>query len=541
VLVGEDLDAGLPVLVRTDFTKLSADDKAFAHHMLAVATLVDDLFLTQNGAKGMAQPTDPASQSLFRRNLGPRCVGPKTEHDPDCSALPPNVPRKPFVDVYPHTLNNIEQGNAGFCEALEKQTALTTPFTVVRDGKAVPYSEAYKSQSAAIANELVAAADAVKDPGEQPLVAYLRAAATSFRTNDWVPADEAWSKMTVDNSKWYVRVGPDEVYWEPCAHKAGYHLTFARINQGSKEWQQKLLPLQQDMEAQIASHAGPPYAPRKVTFHLPDFIDIVINAGNDRDPIGATIGESLPNWGPVADQGRGRTVAMVNLDTDPDSVAVRRAKAATVLDTTSMASYPATPEPGVLTTILHEATHNLGPSHDYKVNGKADGAVFGGPISSMLEELKAQTGALYLLGYLRGKGIIADDLAAQAYTDMIVWALGHISEGMYAGDKSRKAYGNLAAIQIGFLIDHGVLTWDANAAAANGTDKGAFTIHRDKLPAAADELMKLVAGIKARGDKAGADALIAKYVDASTIVPHPTIAERFLRLPKSSELYSITE
>ena len=49
-----------------------------------------------------------------------------------------------------------------------------------------------------------------------------------------MPADEAWAKMTVDNSKWYVRVAPDETYWEPCAQKAGFHLTFARINQGSQ-------------------------------------------------------------------------------------------------------------------------------------------------------------------------------------------------------------------------------------------------------------------------------------------------------------------
>ena len=55
-------------------------------------------------------------------------------------------------------------------------------------------------------------------------------------------------------------------------------------------------------------------------FKLPDFIDVVLNAGDQRKPIGATIGQSLPNWGPVAAAG-GRTMAMTNLYTDPDSVA----------------------------------------------------------------------------------------------------------------------------------------------------------------------------------------------------------------------------
>ena len=45
---------------------------------------------------------------------------------------------------------------------------------------------------------------------------------------------------------------------------------------------------------------------------------MVLNAGDQRSPHGATIGQSLPNWGPVAETG-GRTVAMTNLYTDADS------------------------------------------------------------------------------------------------------------------------------------------------------------------------------------------------------------------------------
>ncbi|HEV7553934.1 MAG TPA: hypothetical protein VGO00_00690, partial [Kofleriaceae bacterium] len=40
-LVGKDLDQGRATLVRTDFTSLSADDKAFVGHMLKVAQLID--------------------------------------------------------------------------------------------------------------------------------------------------------------------------------------------------------------------------------------------------------------------------------------------------------------------------------------------------------------------------------------------------------------------------------------------------------------------------------------------------------------------
>jgi hypothetical protein len=541
-LVGEDLDQGRPTLVANDLTSLSADDKAFVGHMLKIGQMMDRLYETQSGAAALAEqlPADAASKSMFRRNRGVKCVAPLTATQAACSAI---AGATQIVSVYPATIAGHQQSQKEFCDAIERaknKDALMAPFTVVRQAGAElvtePYSVAYKDQMTAVADELVAAAASVKDPNEKALVAYLTAAAQSFRTNDWLPSDEAWAKMSVDNSKWYVRVAPDETYWEPCAHKAGFHLTFARINQGSIVWQKKLAPIQQDMEAAIAAKAGAPYAARKVAFHLPDFIDIVVNAGNDRDPLGATVGESLPNWGPVANGGHGRTIVMVNFYTDADSQDARRAQAESMFDAASAKLYAGKPEPGLLGTILHEATHNLGPAHEYTVGGKKDGEVFGGPTSSMMEELKAQTGALFLIDMLRTKKLIDADLAAQAYTDAIVWAFGQISQGVGPS----KAYGSLAAIQIGILVDKGALTWDANAIAANGKDKGAFHIHTDKLAAVADDMMKLVAGIKARGDAKAANDLIKRYVDASTVVPHAIIAERLLRFPKASFVYSLS-
>jgi hypothetical protein len=542
-LVGLDLDQGRATLVMSDLTALSADDKAFANHMMKVGSLVDELYELQNGATALAAklPADPASRSLFRRNRGPKCVAPLTEKDTLCSAIP-GAP-KPVFDLYPAEL----QADDKFCETLEKhkdsKTLLNDHFAVVRGSgdalKAVPYTEAYKAQMTAISTELTAAADAMKDPAEQALVTYLRAAAKSFQTNEWIPADEAWAKMNVENSKWYVRIAPDETYWEPCSQKAGLHLTFARINQASKAWQAKLVPVQQEMEAEIAKRAGAPYTARKVTFHLPDFIDIVINAGDDRDPLGATIGQSLPNWGPVANEGRGRTVAMTNINTDKDSMQARREQAESLFDAESMKLYVASPEPGLLNTILHEAMHNLGPAHEYKVGGKTAAQAFSGPIAQVMEELKAQTGGLFLIEFLRGKKLITDEEAARAYIDAIVWAFGHTSQGMYSGGGDRKTYSNLAAIQIGILIENGVLTWDPKAKAANGKDTGAFTLHEDKIVPVVDDMMKLVGGIKAKGDRAGAEALIKKFVDSSEVVPHDTIKERVLRHPKASFVYSV--
>ena len=51
--------------------------------------------------------------------------------------------------------------------------------------------------------------------------------------------------------------------------------------------------------------------------------------------------------------------------------------------------------------------------------------------------------------------------------------------------------------------------------------------------------MRAVAGIKARGDVAGARALVARYVDGK-VVPHAAIAERFARTPQPSLVYSVS-
>jgi len=541
-LVREDLDFGIPTLVDNDLTGLPDDHKIFVRHMLVATRLIDQLFARQIGAEALADlvPMDnPASHSLFRRNWGPKGAAPMTELDPACSAIPGSP--TPSVDPYPASM----QADEDFCEilgSLPGASGLLDPFTVVREvggePAAVPITDAYPVLMGAVADELGAAADALTDPAEDALRTYLRAAAQSFTDNDWQPADEAWAAMNAHNSRWYLRVAPDEVYWEPCSQKAGLHLTLALINPGSLSWQERLTPIRQEMENALATVVGPPYSAREVSFHLPDFIDLVVNGGDDRQPLGATIGQSLPNWGPVANEGRGRTVAMTNLYTDADSTAIRRAQAESLLDAATMAHYTDGPEAGLLGTILHEATHNLGPAHEYEVNGKTDSAVFGGGLASTIEELKAQTGALWYLEMLEKKGLISEDLVRESYVDGLVWAFGHVSRGMYTATGQRKAYSQLAAIQVGFLLEDGALVFDPDGAAANGSDRGAFHINFERMPAAIDRMIELVGGIKARGDRESAEALAEKMVDGD-VVPQELITERMLRQPKASFVYSV--
>lgn len=544
-LVLQELSQGRPTLVETDLTGISAGEQQMVEHLLNVAQAIERIYARQKGVFGMdarIPDTDRASRMLFHRNQSPFCEAPLTENNPACSALAEKPPR--IFGLYPDKTQNAPD----FCQLLTQEpnaADLMGHFNVVVPGdkpgtyKTVPYSQAYREDMETAAKELEAAAADLGDD-EAAMKAYLLATANSFRSNDWEPANAAWVAMNARNSKWYARIGPDEVYFEPCAWKAGFALQLARINPDSIEWQKKLDPMKGEMEKVIAAMAGKPYRARKVNFTIPDFIDVVLNAGDQRNAHGATIGQSLPNWGPVAEKG-GRTVAMTNLYTDADSRDQQAQLMSSLFCKATNALATTTPRESLITSLLHEAAHNLGPSHEYAVNGKVDDVIFGGPLASTLEELKAQTSSMFLTDWLVTKGVFTQDEARKIHLRDIAWEFGHISRGMYTADGTPRNYSQLAAMQLGSFVKAGAVTWNAEEMAANGTDKGCIAVDFDKLSEAVKSFETTVLQIKASGDKARAEQLKAEFVDAKDAFADlkAVIAERWLRAPRASFVYSI--
>ena len=542
----DELAQGRPTLVETDLTTASAEDRAIVEHVGKAAVLIERLYARQSGTLGFAAQlaaADAVSRMVFFRNQGPWCEAPRTEKEPACSALPTR-PRQ-LSGLYPVGL----QAQPRFCEVLARApnaAELMGHFSVVVDGdaagtyRAVPYHVAYREDVEAVAAELERAAGAITSAEEQPFAAYLRAAARAFRTDDWEGADQAWVDMGTRGSRWYLRIAADEVYHDPCALKAGYHVSFARINPASLAWRETLEPVKAEMERALATLAGAPYKARAVNFKLPDFIDIVLNAGNARSAHGATIGQSLPNWGKVAAAG-GRTVVMTNLYTDADSQAALLEQTSALFCPATQARVSADPEAALMSIVLHEAAHNLGPSHDYKVKGKTDDEIFGGPLASMLEELKAQTAALYFAGWLAGKGLITPAQAEAAHVRDVALAFGHIARGMYTADGTPRAYSQLASIQLAALRTDKVLVWRPEATAANGQDRGCFDLELPRWKASVDKLAKRVLAVKGAGDKKTAQAMVAASVDAQDAWAElrAVITERWLRAPKASFVYSL--
>ena len=86
---------------------------------------------------------------------------------------------------------------------------------------------------------------------------------------------------------------------------------------------------------------------------------------------------------PMSAEKGGRTVAMTNFYTDADSQATQAKTMASVFCTKTNAVATTNADESIIGSLLHEAAHNLGPSHEYKVNGKVDDQIFGGPLASL--------------------------------------------------------------------------------------------------------------------------------------------------------------
>ena len=542
--VAAELNQGRVTLVETDMTKLSEEDRILAGYFARIGDKIDALYRTQRGTADLERKVprdDRASRTLYVRNQGPECIAPKTQDDPFCNATFDFS--KPVSFAYPPGLEH----DQAFCDMLSRQPnarVLQDPFTVVRRAEqgsgfvGVPYNMVYGQQMGSIARELRAAAEAILTPEEAPLKAYLQAAAKGFETNVWWDADEAWSAMSGSSSKWYLRVGPDETYFDPCNLKSGFHMSLAIIDKTALRWQGRLTELREEMEASMADLIGTPYAAREVQFHLPEFINIVLNAGDSRNGLGGTVGQSLPNFGKVAAESRGRTVMMANLYSDPASMAVARAKAGSIFDQDAMGYWSDDPAVSALDIVLHEATHNFGPTGSWRVDAKPPEEIFGGRIDAILEETKAQTGSFTYLAFLAEKGDLDEHAVRSGMVASILWAFGQVSRGLHTATGKPKTYSHVGAIHLHALAESGALTFVDGGPTK---EPGRYHVDWAKASETMNALMKTVGGIKARGDKPGAQALIAASTSEAALrgFRADLATARLLRHPRSSFLYRI--
>ncbi len=513
----EELRVGTPALVFTDFSTASPEDWTLVQKVSELARAVERVHMRQLGSAQYFErlpDLDPASRALFLRNHGPWCVASAAPGEATCGALA-EMPA-PASGLYPADL----QQEQDFCRKLaahaDASRLLDRFHAVRRQGDklvAVPYSEAFKPETTAVAHQLEALAEVIRNPRDEALRAYVLAAAEAFKTNDWNKADAAWIEMLDASPRWYLRVAPDESYFAPCGRKAMFELSLGLVDRRSRTWKKKLAIVRSKMERQLAQLAGPPYRERPVEFALPDFVSVVLNAADARVFSGAYVGQSLPLTGPLVAAGRQRTVAFSNLYDDHDSRALFGRTVQDYFCEDSIAYFSSDSRARIINTVLHDASRNLGPTSEYRVEGRTPPEIFGGLTATMMEELKAQSAAMYFIEWLRAKELIEPSEAREALAFTLVWSFTHISRGVFTQDGRRQLMGHVGAILLGFLMQGDAVVWLDDMPTAAGNDRGCFSLRFHRYSEAAKAMAKTIAEIKAQGDQAGAETVKKRFVD----------------------------
>jgi hypothetical protein len=99
----------------------------------------------------------------------------------------------------------------------------------------------------------------------------------------------------------------------------------------------------------------------------------------------------------------------------------------------------------------------------------------------------------------KGKGTLDEQQQKVRYVSALMHILGLLQYPLPG------TYPRMVAIQLGWYLDAGAVTWDAEA--------GRFAVDFEKMPAAVESIVKETALIQLTGDRARAEALVGKYME----------------------------
>jgi hypothetical protein len=302
----------------------------------------------------------------------------------------------------------------------------------------------------------------------------------------------AW--MDVSGTPIEVVIGPYEVYVDNLyAQKTAFesYVTVADPRQSAALARYKaLLP---DMERNLPVDAK--YKNANRPFSSPILVTEEVHGGGEAGPGIQTIAFNLPNDERVRAAKGAKKVILAN---------VLGAKYERIV--APLAGHVFVPEQArsvtkdymTQETLFHELSHSLGPGiitiggRETTVNAELKDQY------SAVEESKADVMGAWNILYLMHRGELPIADREQLLASYMADVFRHLRFG------TADAHGRGAAMQYGFLREHGGLAWDASAAR--------FRLDYDKLEAAIPLLVAELVRFEGDGDYAGAKAFLDRYV-----------------------------
>ncbi len=401
------------------------------------------------------------------------------------------VPMSPDHGLYPAGLTR-EEMEAYVRAHPEQKAALYAPQTVVRrDGDrlvAVPYHVAYRQwlePAAQALNEAAALSD------DQNFANFLRLRAKALLDDDFYASDIAWIEL--ENPKFDVIFAPYEVYLDDLL---GVKTSYGAAVMIRNEEESRKLALFQKYVPEIEDSL--PIAaqdrPSKAGHHSPmEVMDTPFRAGDLRHGYQA-VADNLPNDPRIHQEKGSKKMFFKNfMDARVTYVVLPIAKRLLRADQAPQASGD-----GYLAfTMMHEISHELGPTYSHTANGRAQiNEAIGAPYSA-LEESKADVVGMFGLDWLIEHGALPKEKRTEYYASYVGGIFRTVRFGI------AEAHGRGEMMEFNYLVEKGVIVRDSST--------GRYAIDSGHMPAAITSLARELLEMEATGDRARVEAWFKKY------------------------------
>ena len=486
------LEQFAPAPLTTDVSTLPDDERRALSAIIEACALLDPVFDRQAWARypehraRLAEDTSPLGQVKLQYFDVMRGPWDRQDHFAPF-AIDSAHPKG--AGFYPEDLT-AEAFNAYVAAHPDEKEALESLFTVVRrDGdRLVPvwYSEAYQAWLVPAADKLRAAAALTEN---QSLRAFLLARADAFASNDYYASDKAWMDL---DSRVEVTIGPYETYEDELLGLKASFECFVTVS--DPEASAKLAGYKALLPA-MEGHLPVPDEVKTVRGAESPIrvVDVVYTSGDARKSV-QTIAFNLPNDERVRKEKGAKKVMLRNIiETKFDRIL--RPIAEQILDPEQLGLLSA--QAFFNETLFHELSHSLGPAFTQQGADKVEVRMALQASYSPLEEAKADVMGAYNILFMIDQGHFAPDLRSKLLVSYFIGLFRSVRFGV------AEAHGKGAALQINRFLEEGAARFDAEA--------GKFTVDEAKLEASITKLVHDIVMIQHRGDKAGADALLAEY------------------------------
>jgi hypothetical protein len=473
---------------------LSAREQALVRKLVEASQYLEQIYWRQSDPQGLAllrslesskTPADVALRRFLMIN-GSR-YDLIRNNEPFVGTAPMSLDH----GLYPAGLTR-EQMEAYVRQHPEQKAALYAPQTVVRrEGDrliAEPYHVVYREwlePTVRALNEAAALSDDAK------FANFLRLRAKALLDDDYYASDIAW--LELENPKFDVIFAPYEVYLDDLL---GVKTSYGAAVLIRNEEESRKLALFQKYVASIqdALPIAPEDRPSKAGHRSPmEVMDTPFRAGDLRHGYQA-VADNLPNDPRIHQEKGSKKIFFKNfMDARVDYVVLPIAKRLLRADQTAQASG----DGYLATTMMHEISHELGPSYSRTPNGRAQINEAIGPAYSGLEEAKADVVGMFGLDWLIEHG----DMPKEKRTEYYASYVGGIFRTVRFG--FAEAHGRAEMMEFNYLVEKGAVTRDP------GT--GRYAINIERMPATIVSLAKELLQMEATGDRARVEAWFTKY------------------------------